>query len=345
MKKKQRPKIILPQSNLLLEKRDVTVREKQNALEQFDELLKKSLSNDNKPTEEAWQKYFNNHPYVFTETIPLHFDSLYSQVIFESGRADYLIHGSARNPFFSTTGLIEIKRPHHTILRKHGNHLYLASHGAQAKQQSENYLQELQDRKILHNGTSIAIGNNRCVFIIIGTSSEIFLKCGNELFSAQFSKLLPTGFQILTYDHLFDTFRSKLPVQTMILVCNENTDNDGIDYDLKESIALFLLKNRKQLNYFSSHTHGTSFGSSSETENLPETTNTDEILHWLRYHTHITPFGDSGPPMQLVDFTNRTSLSDWFFGHSHATGMGPSGEPTYEYDTDELSDAIDLFAV
>lgn len=226
--------ILLPETNLYKPPSSITLKERKEALDEFEGLL--NLVQRKSPLEKEWQAFFDHHPYVLTETIPIKFDSLFSQVNLSSGPVDYLLHRREHLPFFSTTGLIELKRPEHSILDIYGSHLGLARSANHAVTQLKDYIKDLSHGHFVTEKTSLAVGNQKIVFIIIGMSEEIIRKCYTEHFQLKFQELLPPGFQILTYDHLFNTFKARTPRAIQFLVAREIDDKSSSIISLCEAI-------------------------------------------------------------------------------------------------------------
>jgi len=170
------------------------------ALEEFDSLLNQH-GKDHAPTEHEWQRSFDENPFILGRAVSLTLDGLFPQVRLTSGRVDYLFHKTASSPFFSTTGFIELKRPDHSILDVYnsGNQVVPARHLSRAYSQACGYLKDIENAVLVHNGVTLSCGNNRLVFIIIGTTDELMRKLHDEMVGL-FENLLPPGFQVITYD-------------------------------------------------------------------------------------------------------------------------------------------------
>ncbi len=182
-----------------------------NKLEEFDYLLR--LSKATKVTEHVWQNFFDRNPVILAESLPCKFDNIYSQVKIEDGRADYFFHRlEEESPFFSTTGLIELKRPDQPILKVRGPMVKLADKASDAYSQTEGYLYDINEAGHFVKGKeTIAIGNNKVVFIIIGLEEEIQRKITTKALIKKHNRVLPPGFGIFPYDTLFNIFTGKLP--------------------------------------------------------------------------------------------------------------------------------------
>jgi hypothetical protein len=180
------------------------------AIEEFDALL-----SDRGATEHQWQRFFDQNPFVLTESLPLRLSAIYPQVVLESGRPDYVFfEPSSLASDFGFYGVIELKRPQDRILRVYSSkHIYPTSATTRAKMQVERYLEDLSAGRVLDSRFTFAVGNAAYAFIIIGNTEEIIQKCRTEVFQAQFRNLLPRGLQLIPYDELFKRFRRGIPRQ------------------------------------------------------------------------------------------------------------------------------------
>lgn len=202
--------------NLIESAGDYSLPVRVRALDEFASLLKEN------PRELRWQRFFDENPFILTETIPLRIDSLYSHVKLNSGIPDYVFHSGFSSPLFSTSGVIELKRPDHSIVSIYGNHVNPSSELTKAFTQTKDYIADLDtNHRIVNKATTMAIGNNKMVFIIIGMSDEVTRKCYEEVYRLGFARLLPPGFVILPYDDLFNQFRRSMPKSVCFLVAYE----------------------------------------------------------------------------------------------------------------------------
>lgn len=241
--------IILPDELSVKSISDLSKRQLKNTIDEFDALLK--MSENKKATENQYQSFFDQNPFIFTESIPLKFDSIYSQVRLNSGPVDYLFHKSASSIFFSTTGIIEIKRPDHSIIDVYGSHLSFLKNSNRAMAQTKDYLKDLNNStNLIKNNMSLAIGNHKAVFIIIGMEKELLKKCHNEIIMKKFNKLFPPGVQILTYDYIFKNLLMKAPLTPtfhFLIVGKQSEINDklfkakykGKNMDMPHPLSLF----------------------------------------------------------------------------------------------------------
>ena len=191
-----------------------------NVLMEFNAFLKKTQSS-NKPSVQEWQEFFSRHPFVFTETIPVKFDSVRSQVRLSNGPVDFLFHRNSEPYFFSTTGLIGTKRHKHEITDIYDNHLELACNASQGLMHLKDSLKDLDEGSLIIKENSIAIGDNQTVFIIIGLNEDIILKCHSEIRQKQLQGMLPSGVQVLTYDSLFNILKCGTPPTVSYLIAEE----------------------------------------------------------------------------------------------------------------------------
>jgi hypothetical protein len=189
-------------------------QKKANALEEFYALLQKPRTD-----EVDWQQFFDKNPFVLTDSLPLRVSNIFSQVQLESGIPDYVFfERQGESSLFDTYGVVELKRPRDKILRVYSTrHIVPSSALNTARFQAERYLNDLSSKRFLDKRISFAIGNAAYCFIIIGRSEEVSAKCQEEIFRLQFGKLLPSGFQVIPYDVLWQRFRSTIPSATNIV--------------------------------------------------------------------------------------------------------------------------------
>lgn len=242
--------------------------DKKRAFEMFDWMMK---ANKN---EHEWQDFFCKYPFIFSDTIPVNFDTMYSQVQLSSGgRADFLFNKLVHPDFFSTTGLIELKRPDQRILKVSGSRVHFSSKFNEAKDQITDYFKDLNQNKIISNQETIAIGNNKIAFIIIGNSDELVKKLHNDILRNQFSERFPLGLNLLTYDFLFNRFKTVNNFETFFLSVGNAIVSpiislnaySGQGVDMHKKISLIdnidiIIKDYANINNFEFKKEGSSTG-------------------------------------------------------------------------------------
>ncbi len=218
--------------NLIL--RSVNQKQKRNALYEFGDLLKSETK------ERDWQNFFDNNPFVLTESLSLKLDGLYRQVPLISGTPDYVFCRNTGNTLTGDYGVIELKRPDHSIIGAYSSKIIAPSSKLSiATQEVTQHLNAIHKGGFVKINDFFLAGNRQYAFIIIGLTSEILNKCKNEILELQFQKFLPCGFHLYTYDELFRLFSSN--VQPIIQVLYANSQNRTLAVDDKEEFRQYLM--------------------------------------------------------------------------------------------------------
>ena len=185
---------------------------KRKAIERFDYLL------NAKTNENDWQKFFDENPFIFSDTLSIKFDGLYRKVPLVSGIPDYVFYRNSGGEINGDFGVIELKRPDQTIIGEYSSKIIAPSYHLRiAQQQSTVYLDAIQRCAFINRDDFFMAGNRRYAFIIIGSSNEISNKCHDEITLMQYYKFLPPGFYVYTYDELFRMLHSSLPSTVQVL--------------------------------------------------------------------------------------------------------------------------------
>ena len=189
-------------------------RPKTEVLEQFYALLKAPGTD-----EIDWQRFFDQNPFVLTDSLPLKVANIFSHIRLESGVPDYVFfEHQCVPPIFDTCGIVELKKPKDSILKVYSTrHIVPSQTLNTALFQAERYISDLKAGRILDKRISFALGNATYCFIIIGKSEEVSLKCQKEVFQLQFKNLLPPGFQVIPYDVLWQRFKATVPSKVIFL--------------------------------------------------------------------------------------------------------------------------------
>jgi phosphotransferase system HPr (HPr) family protein len=189
------------------------VKRRRESVERFTALLTQ------KTVESDWQSFFDANPFILTESLSLKLDGLYRQVPLVSGKPDYVFYRSTGGNVSGDFGVIELKRPDHSILGVYSSRIVAPSkHLRIAQQQASVYLDSIQRGEFLYTDDFFVAGNRRHAFIIIGRTAEITQKCRDEVLRSQFLNLLPPGFNLFTYDELFRLFKSANPPIVHVLI-------------------------------------------------------------------------------------------------------------------------------
>lgn len=185
-----------------------------DAREKFIELLKRNTK------ESEWQKFFSEHPYVLSESLPLRLEpeDLRPQGRPGKSEPDFIFYPK-KEQFQLIYGVIELKRPDTPILRTpRKNILRLSSDAQTALAQAQLYANDLNRQIFYNNYDMIALGNELHAFLILGISSEISKKVTDEILRNQYKELMPSGFRLIPYDVLFKIFESRIPPQLYYIV-------------------------------------------------------------------------------------------------------------------------------
>ena len=202
-------------------------RQRVQARTEFADLLRSNTA------ERDWQRFFDTNPFVLSETLPIHYDALYTQVPLLTGVPDYVFHTAGRVPGTGDFGVIEIKKPNDAIIGTYSSKVLVPSRTlAVAHQQTKQYLRAIGEGHFINPADFFVAGNRRHAFIIIGLSKEIRRKCGNAQLLGLFRDLLPVGFHLYTYDEICDAFTERVgrpftvlvarPEPLVVLLASEN---------------------------------------------------------------------------------------------------------------------------
>lgn len=196
-------KITLPQ---------VDSKVRHRALEGFRDLL------NSKTTEADWQKFFDENPFIFSDVFSVKLDGLYSQVPLDTGIPDYVFYGKTGNKYGRDFGVIELKRPEHSIIGTYSSKIIVPSkHLRVAQQQVSLHLDAIQRGRFINSDDFFVAGNRKYAFIIMGMTKEITTKCQEEFLRMQFNNFLIHGFHLYTYDEVLDLFSSSVPPLVQVL--------------------------------------------------------------------------------------------------------------------------------
>lgn len=204
---------VIPQNHCFIS--SIQYRIHREAIEQFDRLLRAQS------TEIGFQKLFEKFPYILTETLPIRYDALYSQLRLKSGRPDFVF---VRNGQTSTTGdygVIELKRPSDSIICRYAAQIKPSGKLVSATTQVKSYLDDLEHGQFLSKKDFFVVGNRQHAFIIIGDSSQLVEQCKNEIQRNKLHQLLPENFHLFTYDEIFSRFSLENPPTLRMLRLNK----------------------------------------------------------------------------------------------------------------------------
>ncbi len=183
------------------------------ARSQFADLL------NSETTEHDWQRFFNENPFVFAESLPIHYDALYKHVPLLAGTPDYVFNTKSRTPGVGSWGVIELKRPDDAIIGSYSSKILMPSRKlVAAHQQTKQYLRAIEQGLFCNPHDFFVAGNRKHAFIIIGLSTEIRKKCNSEELRTTFRDFLPMGVHIFTYDEMCETFSERVGCPIVVLV-------------------------------------------------------------------------------------------------------------------------------
>lgn len=195
---------------------------RKQAIEKFgDYLTSKEIA------EREWQLLFAESPFLLTESLPIRISSLYPEIELQSGRPDFtFVEHPDPTHELGYYGVIELKRPHDTLLRVYSTqHIAPSAKLAQAEHQVKHYLDELGHAKHLSKQFSLLLGHSSHSFILMGSSAEILRKCTSEFKKLQFRNLLPSGIELVPYDALFERIRRRMTRVLIMEIMPSGTDD------------------------------------------------------------------------------------------------------------------------
>jgi hypothetical protein len=188
-------------------------RQRSLALTQFGDLLQSDT------TERDWQRFFDENPFVLSESLPIHYDALYSQVPLLSGIPDYVFRAESGTPGLGDWGVIELKRPDDALVGVYSSKILTPSRKlVTAHQQTKQYLRAIEQGQFLNPEDFFVAGNRKHAFIIIGLSKEIRKKCHTHELQDGFRDLVPMGFHVFTYDELCERFAERVGPPLVVLM-------------------------------------------------------------------------------------------------------------------------------
>lgn len=172
-----------------------------------------------KTTEQQWQSFFSNHPYIFSLSLPFR---LMPNDIIPLGRPgksepDFIFYPHRHSPV-PYYGVIEIKKPDTKIVTvSRANVAVLSRDAATAVNQAQAYSELVKTSFIKCIDEFLCLGNKSHLFIIMGMTKELSLKLGNESLFEMVQNNIPKNMQIIPYDELLRRFESELPPKISIL--------------------------------------------------------------------------------------------------------------------------------
>lgn len=191
-----------------------TIHELRMARDHFRTLLERTTN------ESEWQRFFSNHPYVLSMSLPLRIEPTDIIPLGRYGKAEPDIIFYPRDirpiPFY---GVVELKRPDSKILTLTRSNVVLLSRDAEtAIEQARFYASTAKNLIPIDRADRLLfLGNSSHLFVIMGSSQELITKLGNDIYKEIVERKLPENLQLIPYDILLQLFESHLPPRVYFL--------------------------------------------------------------------------------------------------------------------------------
>lgn len=185
-----------------------------NARKQFETLLSR------RTTENEWQEFFTANPYVLSLGLPLRLEPREIVPFARAGKPDpdFIFYPNSFSPI-PFYGTIELKKPESKIITITRSNVAILTRDAEtAIEQAKSYTERLARVLVKRKDRTFWLGNESYMFIIMGRTTELSSKLGNDVFQEMIDKKLPKNLQILPYDYLLKRFESHIPPKLYILV-------------------------------------------------------------------------------------------------------------------------------
>ncbi len=183
-----------------------------------------------KTQEAEWQQLFAMHPYVITPSLPLRLEPKDLIAMARPGKTepDFIFYPQKSSPI-DFYGLIELKRPDQKIATVTRENVAILTRDAQtAVEQAKAYSQMLPDLLPIELGTGhLILGNERYLFVVMGTTRDLIFQPGNELYHAMINNQLPGNLRIIPYDVLLKKFEDRYPPAVYFLVSESSGILEG----------------------------------------------------------------------------------------------------------------------
>lgn len=173
-----------------------------------------------KTKESDWQRFFTEHPYVLSTTLPLALRPDHVIPMARPGKPDpdFVLYpwDTSPVPFY---GIVELKRPDSQIVTvRRSNVALLTTDAETAIAQSREYANTVGYKLRHAERNLLCLGNQAYIFVIMGLSDEISQKLGEKLYREQIDGKLPRNVQLLPYDTVFSRFDARIPPQVLLMV-------------------------------------------------------------------------------------------------------------------------------
>lgn len=170
--------------------------------------------------EAQWQKFFSEHPYVLSMSLPLRLTPEEIVPLGRPGRQepDFVFFAQGYAPL-PTYGVIELKKPDSKIVTVTRSNAAILSRDAEtAMIQATEYARTHPFQLHAKPDSILALGNDAHLFVIMGMSSELSRKLGLELYRELVEKRLPRNLRIIPYDTLLLGFEGQIQRPLHVLV-------------------------------------------------------------------------------------------------------------------------------
>jgi hypothetical protein len=180
-----------------------------SARKEFEDLLAR------KTIEPDWQRFFTEHPYILSISLPLKLEPRDIIPLARQGvtEPDFIFYPKriTPTPFY---GVIELKKPDSKIVTVTRSNVAILSRDADtAIEQTKAYSDSIMKRDNV-----LFLGNNLYLFVIMGMSTDITSKLSSSLHHEMIQNKLPKNLQILPYDYLYQRFDQEIPPKLHVLV-------------------------------------------------------------------------------------------------------------------------------
>lgn len=195
-------------------------------------------------TEREWQRFFTDHPYVLSLSLPVRLEPADLVPLGRPGRAepDFVFYPCHIRPI-PYYGIIELKRPDSSIVSApRSNTVILTRDAETAIQQANTYARDATSFVPIDvRERPLFLGNNAYLFVIMGMSEELATKLGHDLYRETIERRLPENLQLLPYDSLLHRFESHIPLKLYFLVTS-TSENTKIEPHPNEKNLLFAVE-------------------------------------------------------------------------------------------------------
>ena len=183
-----------------------------------------------KTKEAEWQQLFAMHPYVITPSLPLRLEPKDIIPMATPGKTepDFIFYPQKASTI-DFYGLIELKRHDQKIATVTRENVAILTRDAQtAVEQVKAYSRMLPNLLPVKLGAGqLIMGNERYLFVIMGTTNDLIFRPGNELYHEIVNDQLPENLRIIPYDVLLKKFENQYPPAVYFLVPERSEIPEG----------------------------------------------------------------------------------------------------------------------